>query len=278
MTLPGLTPSPAAKGSIRAILVDDERLSRKALRELLQAHPSIKIVGEADGVEDAWRLQRELHPEVIFLDVQMSPLDGFELVNRMFADEYRPEIIFVTAFESYAIAAFEAHALGYLTKPIVPARLANYVARLESILARVDQATRILATPAEHGEKADPSPDKIHAVYEGRDLRMIRAREIYTIQSEGNYTRLQLQGGRTLLVRKAITAWEASLPKELFLKISKSWMINRNSILAIKRIDRNTTYVHVADLPGPLTLSRVEGQRLRKILGRDRAATDSESS
>lgn len=256
--------------AISAILVDDERLARKALRALLKDHPSIKIVGEADGVEEASKLVEELHPEVIFLDVQMIPLDGFHLVNLLALQDSPPKIIFVTAYEKFAIAAFEAHALDYLTKPVVPTRLARTIARLESAQTLKESAIAITELPAESQKEAlvaaTPFPEEIHVLRDGNKVRIVRTAEIHTIRAEGSYTHLQIAGGSTLMIRKSITAWEVSLSAELFLRISKSLLINRRSIRSVDLISRNVTHLHLRDFPEPLILSRLEGQRLRKAL------------
>lgn len=258
--------------AIRAILVDDERLARKALHSLLTEHPSIEIVGEADGVETAMTLVEELHPEVIFLDAQMSPLDGFALVNRLALRDSAPKIVFVTAYDRYAVKAFEAHALDYLTKPVLPERLAKAVSRLEAEMAR-KESTNLRAPSAEEPTEAPPkspegapSPEEVQVLRDGGKVRIVRTREIHTIRAEGNYTRLQLAGGGTLMVRKPIAVWEASLPSELFLKISKSLLINRSSIRAMDRISRDITELRLTDAPEPIILSRIESQRISKAL------------
>lgn len=260
--------------AIRAILVDDERLARKALHSLLTEHPSIEIVGEADGVETAMTLVEELHPEVIFLDVQMSPLDGFALVNRLALRNSAPKIVFVTAYDRYAVKAIEAHALDYLTKPVLPERLAKAVSRLEAEKARKESAN-LRAPSAEEPTEAPPkspegapSPEEVQVLRDGGKVRIVRTREIHTIRAEGNYTRLQIAGGGTLMVRKPIAVWEASLPSELFLKISKSLLINRSSIRAMDRISRDITELRLADAPEPIILSRIESQRISKALAK----------
>ncbi len=245
--------------AIRVILVDDERLARKALRSLLKEHPSIEIVGEADGVEAAMTLVKELQPEVIFLDVQMSPLDGFALVNRLALQDSAPKIVFATAYDRYAVEAFEAHALDYLTKPVLPERLAKTVSRLVAE-----------KTLKESANLRAPSAEEVHVLRDGDKVRIVRAREIHTVRAEGNYTRLQLAGGGTLMVRKPIGLWEASLPSEHFLKISKSLLINRSSIRSMDRISRDITKLRLADSPDPIILSRIESQRIYKALAKSR--------
>ena len=124
---------------IRAILVDDERLMRQHLRRHLSHHPEIEIVGEADSVASAWKLIARENPEVVFLDVQMGAEDGFALLPLLEEMKEPPAVVFVTAFDQFAIRAFEANALDYLTKPLDPDRLKRTVERIrkERILCRV---------------------------------------------------------------------------------------------------------------------------------------------
>src|SRR5438105_1598221 len=111
----------------RSLIVDDEWLARQDLRRLLSKHPEIEIIGEADSVENAAKMISELSPDVVFLDIQMPEESGFKLYDRVDVDF---KIIFVTAFDNYAIRAFEVNALDYLLKPVNPTRLAQTIARL----------------------------------------------------------------------------------------------------------------------------------------------------
>ena len=121
--------------AIRAILVDDESLLRQHLRKRLERHPEIVVVGEADNVQSAAELVAATRPEIIFLDVQMPPDNGFELLRRFEGMDPPPAVVFVTAFDGYAQRAFDAHAVDYLTKPVHPDRLAQTVERLKRAVA-----------------------------------------------------------------------------------------------------------------------------------------------
>ena len=112
---------------MKALLIDDERLARVELRRLLASHPEIEIVGEARDVEEALDLIRRLAPDLLFLDIQMPGKTGFDLLESL---EELPQVIFTTAYDEYAIKAFEVNALDYLMKPIAPARLASALAKL----------------------------------------------------------------------------------------------------------------------------------------------------
>ena len=119
---------------MNALIIDDERMARQELKRLLSAHPDIEIVGEANTGEQALQLIPRLAPDVIFLDVQMPGMTGFELLERL--DDV-PQVIFTTAYDEYALKAFEVSALDYLVKPVAPARLAGAVTKLRPRLDRM---------------------------------------------------------------------------------------------------------------------------------------------
>ena len=111
---------------MKALVIDDERLARLELRRLLAAHPEVEIMGEARDGEEALALIAKLGPDLIFLDIQMPGMSGFDLLERL---EDLPQVIFTTAYDEYALKAFEVNALDYLLKPVAPARLAAALAR-----------------------------------------------------------------------------------------------------------------------------------------------------
>src|SRR5713226_5053348 len=115
---------------MRALIIDDERLARVELKRLMTAHPEVEIAGEARGGEEALALIPKLAPDLVFLDIQMPGMTGFDLLERL---DDLPQIIFTTAYDEYAIKAFEVSALDYLLKPIVPARLAAALAKVRPV-------------------------------------------------------------------------------------------------------------------------------------------------
>ena len=270
---------------LAALLVDDESASRKALRRLLKAHPVIKVIDEADGVEAAMSLIERLEPDVIFLDVQMPKHDGFELVNRLASVNSVAHVVFVTAYDSYAIRAFEANALDYLTKPVVPGRLALTIERLEKLATlktevarngeqkssnshytspkKSDSLKRSSITPP---EALPSSPEEVFVLKDRNITRIVRAREVHAVIAESPYTLLRIHGGHEMMVREAISTWEQRLPRGLFFKVSRGLIINRTSIRSLEQIDRNTAELNLKEFPEPIVLSRLEGQRMRKVL------------
>jgi len=201
---------------MKALIVDDERLARNELRRLLAVHPDIEVVGEAVDVEDALEKVTALKPGLIFLDVQMPGADGFSLLERM--EPPLPAVIFTTAYDEFAVKAFEFNALDYLLKPVDPNRL---VAALEKL------RTREVAAAAEGG--AGPAPrlaleDKVF-VREGDRCWFVPVKNIRLLESEGNYTRLHFDDQKPQLFR-SLTAMEERLDPRNFFRANRKQVIN----------------------------------------------------
>ena len=201
---------------MKALIVDDERLARNELRRLLAVHPDIEIVGEAVDVEDAMEKVAALKPGLIFLDVQMPGADGFSLLERL--EPPLPAVIFTTAYDEFAVKAFEFNALDYLLKPVDPNRL---VAALEKL------RTREVVAAAERG--AGPAPrlaleDKVF-VREGDRCWFVPVKNIRLLESEGNYTRLHFDEQKPQLFR-SLTAMEERLDPRNFFRANRKQVIN----------------------------------------------------
>jgi two-component system LytT family response regulator len=264
MNSASLTPPPKA---IRAILVDDESFLRQHLRERLERHPEIVIVGEAHNVQSAAELVAATRPEIIFLDVQMPPDNGFDLLPRLEHINPLPAVVFVTAFDRYALRAFDVHALDYLTKPVHPERLAQTVERLQRALSQPNGA--VAAIPALIPQLALETPLEVAdlvPLQEGGYLRFVEAGRIAAAQSQGDYTRILAAGGKPVLIKSTLSHWEARLPVGLFSRISRSLLVNCKQIQHMARLDRETTQVFFNDIAEPLTLSRIEFRRLRSFV------------
>lgn len=198
---------------MRALLIDDERLARLELRRLLQAHPRVETVGEAASADEALVLIPRLRPDLLFLDVQMPGRSGFELLEAL--DDV-PAVIFTTAFEQFALKAFEVSAVDYLVKPIVPARLAAALAKIEE---------RPPSAPLDAGRRV--------FVRDGERCWFVRLRDVVAFESEGNYTRLYFGGDRALILR-SLDALEARLDPEVFFRASRRHIVN---LAAIEGLD-----------------------------------------
>ena len=198
---------------MKALLIDDERLARNELRRLLKAHEDIEIVGEATDVDDAMAKIEALRPELIFLDVQMHGGDGFSLLEKL--EPPLPLVIFTTAYDEFAVKAFEFNALDYLLKPVDPNRL---VAGLEKLRQR---ATEAAAAPAEHRLTSD---DKVF-VREGERCWFVPVKNIRLLESEGNYTRVHFDEQKPQLFR-SLTAMEERLDSKQFFRANRKQVIN----------------------------------------------------
>jgi two-component system LytT family response regulator len=235
---------------LRVVVVDDERLARRALRTLLAAERDIDVVGEASRVDEAEALIRRERPGVVFLDVQLRGETGFDLLARD-AGPFRT--IFVTAFDAYAVRAFEVHALDYLLKPVHPARLAEALAR-----ARDPAATRAAPErPATYGY------DDLFFHDDTRHARFIRIRDIAFIRAAGNYTELHTAAGPPLLVLRALSTWEAQLADTPFVRVHRSALVNLDFV---ERIERGASYTYELYVRGhatPLAMSRRRALELK---------------
>ena len=226
---------------MRALIIDDERLARAELTRLLRAHPEIEISGEARHGEEALELIGKLAPDLLFLDIQMPGMSGFELLERL---DQVPQVIFTTAYDQYAIQAFEVSALDYLLKPIAPNRLAAALAKLRprAERARIEQVF----------------------VRDGDRCWIVRLADILLLESEGNYTRLHFAGERPL-IRRSLNALEEQLDPNLFFRAGRKEIVN------LKWIDKVDVGAHgglTVTLRGGRTvdMSRRQSTRLREIL------------
>ena len=201
---------------MKALLIDDERLARNELRRLLAVHPDIEIVGEAVDVEDAVQKIEALKPALIFLDVQMPGADGFSLLERL--EPPLPAVIFTTAYDEFAVKAFEFNALDYLLKPVDPNRL---VAALERLRQR-ETAVAADGTPA--GISRLALEDKVF-VREGDRCWFVPVKNIRLLESEGNYTRLHFDDNKPQLFR-SLTAMEERLDPRNFFRANRKQVIN----------------------------------------------------
>ncbi|MFT3829495.1 MAG: response regulator [Opitutaceae bacterium] len=204
---------------MKALIIDDERLAREELRELLAAHPEIEIVGEAANGPEAQKRIAELQPDLLFLDIQMPEQNGFELLQSL--EPPVPEVIFVTAYDKYALQAFENSALDYLVKPVEPERLARAVGRLHKV-----EAATGFAPAAPSGALTAESQVFVR---EGDRCWFVALGDIVLFEAEGSSTRVFFGGHKPVLPR-ALTALEARLPADRFFRINRSQIVNLKCI------------------------------------------------
>ena len=251
---------------LRAILVDDEPPSRIHLANRLKARPEMEIVGEAEDVSSAFDLVCSERPDVIFLDIQMPKENGFALLPKLEAVEPQPAVVFVTAFDEYAIRAFEANALDYLTKPVGADRLAKTILRLNKQLgpAKGAASETISPPPTETAKRLEP--EDLVLLRERSLSMMVKAREIAAIESQGDYTRIFLSEEKILMMKQPLSLWESQLPAELFTKVSRSLLVNRKSVAKMERKNLLSWDLYLEGTKAPITLSNLESKRLRQLI------------
>ena len=237
--------------TMKAIIVDDERLARVNLRKLLESHPEIEIVGEAASCSSAMDLIRHYQPGLVFLDIQLNGETGFDLLEM--ADN-SIEIIFVTAYDDYAIRAFEVNAADYLLKPVSPERLKNSL-------------NRVLAASDEPGKpvKVFKYDDSIYVRFTNSRSAFLKISSITHISPVGNYSRIDCLEGRHCLVLKTMKQWQEELPANHFIRIHRSSIINISHVDRIEKQPDNSQVVYLKNQPVPLEISRRFAGKLRDM-------------
>lgn len=237
---------------IRALLVDDEPPARRWLARLLRDHTDVALAGEAGTVEEAVSLASAVRPDVVFLDVQMPPANGFDLLPHL---PPGTRVVFVTAHDSYAVRAFQTNALDYLLKPVHPERLEETLRRL-----RLQPAPVVSADPPERLSLNDLAP-----LRDGRILHMVRVGDIAAIQAEGAYTRVHVAGQSPVVVLRRVKEWEEILPAPPFVRMERSLIVNLSRIRAAEGGNREETRLLLRDA-GEIVLGRAATRRLRRLL------------
>ena len=251
---------------IRVLIVDDEPLARDMLREMLQGDPQVVIVGESTNGREAVDAIRKTAPDLIFLDVQMPELGGFEVLEEI-GNGNLPHVIFVTAYDQYAVRAFEVHALDYLLKPFDQERFETSWQRAKAQLrpsqnGGVDQ--RILALLEEL--KAGNKYLERLVVKSGGRIYFLETHDIDWIEAEGNYVSVHT-GKKSHLLRETISSLESQLDPRKFVRI------HRSSIVRIDRIQELQPWFHgeyriILHTGTQLTLSRNYREKLQEALGK----------
>jgi len=235
---------------LRAAIVDDEPLARARLGRLLAAEVDVEVVAEyGDGASAAAGL-RALPVDVLFLDVRMPQVDGFEMLERL-PPTQRPQVVFVTAYSEHAVKAFDARAVDYLVKPVAPDRLGRSVERVRAALA--SQAAPLAQYP-----------DRI-AVSDGQRLRMVAVAELECVLAQGNYVELRI-GGRGLLVRETMAHVLARLDPRVFVRIHRSRIVR---IDEIDQVEPHASGQYVVKMRSGLRVTSGRSYRaeLRRALG-----------
>ncbi len=251
---------------IRAVIADDELLARKFIRRMLKQDPEVEIVAEcANGAEAVATIRKE-KPDLVFLDVQMPEMNGFAVLDAVKLD-HLPEIIFTTAYESYAIRAFELHALDYLLKPFDQVRLkAALKYAKERFHSQHEEDKRLqVGTLLESIRAQQEYLDRIIIRADGR-ITFLHTREIDWIEADDKYVHLHTGKGARM-VRQTLAAIEGQLNPKKFLRVHRSAMVNVDRIKELQPLF-NGEHSLILDDGTRLTLSRKYKDKLFELLGK----------
>jgi two-component system LytT family response regulator len=250
---------------MRALIVDDEPLARTALLRLLNRNTDVSVIGQCSDGESAAQAIRQLQPDLVFLDVQMPEMDGFQVVESI-GVEQMPVTVFVTAFDRYAIRAFDANAVDYLLKPFAPDRLSRAVSRAhDRCQGRHDKETAQQLFSL-LGSRNQSDYVRRLAVASGGRIVFVSVADIDWIEAEGNYARLHV-GGRVYDVRETLHALMEKLDPREFIRIHRSTIVNMHRIREVQPWFQGS---HIVLLQNgeELRMSRYQRDAVARLLGR----------
>ena len=241
---------------IRVLIVDDEAPARAILREMLSAEPDVEILGEAATGLEAVKTAAELKPDAVFLDIEMPKLDGFEVLELL---DPQVAVVFVTAYDSHALRAFEVHAVDYVLKPYRAERLREALSRARARVGdRPDPVVlaRAVRPPGQYAHRV--------VVKDGAHIHVIPVERLDYAQAQDDYVALRTEG-KTLLKAQTLAGLEASLDPSLFVRVHRSFLVRLDRIRALEPYGKN---YHVAILADGtrVPVSREGYVRLRELL------------
>src|SRR5438067_1171592 len=212
--------------NMKAIIIDDERLARTELRKLLQEFPDIEVVDEASNAEEGLQKIENQNPDLIFLDIQMPGKTGFDMLGEL---DHAPHVIFTTAYDEYALKAFEVNALDYLLKPVEPRRLADAVEKLKKSNS-ISGAEKVNM----HGENNSllSENDQVF-VKDGERCWFVKLGEVRLFESVGNYAKVFF-GNNKPLILKSLNALEERLDEKVFFRANRKHIVNLRMIEKIE--------------------------------------------
>jgi two-component system LytT family response regulator len=260
LTSEGLSlPKPKAARILRAIIVDDEDLARKVLREYLASHKEVEVVKECANGFEAVKAITELSPDLVFLDIQMPKLNGFEVIELI---EKKPTVIFTTAYDEYALKAFEVHAVDYLLKPFSQERLDEALRHVEGMSGATPESTRIheLVTAA----RGQAFPAERILIREGSKVHIVHAEDIDYIEARDDYAAIRTRG-KDLLKQTTLSALEEELDPRTFVRIHRSYILNIDRLAKVELYAKDSRVAILND-GARLQVSRAGYARLKELL------------
>ncbi len=243
---------------MRAIIVDDEKLAREELARLIKDVPGVSLVGEASNGMEALLIVSQEQPDLVFLDVEMPGMSGFEFLEKLPAPH--PAIIFTTAYEEFALKAFRVDAIDYLLKPIDPDLLAKAVSKMEQFSPHAGSRR-----PASASDGSHLKPEDRVFVRDGTRCWFIKVGSIRLLESEGNYTRLHI-GNDKPLVHGALKAFQARLDPTVFFRVNRTQIVNLANVERVALGLNEELVAHLSD-GMQVTMSRRMAQAFREQWG-----------
>jgi two-component system LytT family response regulator len=241
----------------KVVIIDDEPLARSLVKEYLQKYPELEIVQECnDGFEGVKAIQ-QYEPDLIFLDIQMPKINGFEMLELL---DQPPAVIFTTAFDEYAIRAFEAHAVDYLLKPFNQERFDKAVQKWKEQASGAQKTNELLETASQ-----SPAQSQRIVVKTGSKIKIIPVQDVYYLEAADDYVKVHIQEG-SFLKNKTMNHFEKTLDPQQFVRSHRSYIVN---IQQITRIDPYEKDNHIAILKSgaKVPVSRNGYVKLREVLG-----------
>jgi two-component system LytT family response regulator len=242
---------------IQAVIVDDEALARGVMREMLAAHPDIEIAAECGNGFEAVKVVAEMRPDLLLLDIQMPKLDGFEVLELIAGDV---TVVFVTAYDQYAIRAFEVHAVDYLLKPFSPERLAEALDRARARIAAKEKVPEGLVVAG----RARQTPLERILIRDRADVHVIPVEKIDYLEAQDDYVSVKA-AGKGYLKEQTLAELETLLDKDVFVRIHRRYILNIARLSKIELAVKDNRIAMLAD-GTKLPISRSGYARLKELL------------
>ncbi|PVH26354.1 LytR/AlgR family response regulator transcription factor [Sphingobacterium corticibacter] len=246
---------------IKTILIDDEPLARSILLEYLQSHPDFEVVAECnDGFEGVKAIQQH-KPDLVFLDIQMPKLTGFEMLELL---DDQPHIIFTTAFDEFAIKAFEKNAIDYLLKPISPDRFEKSLDKFRSNFTTSTE-TKAKKTSEQLQESMEEQGLERIVVKNGSQIKIIPVQQINFLEAYDDYVKIHTTEGM-FLKNKTMSSFEKQLDAKQFVRIHRSFMIKVDQLAKIEPMEKDS-YIAILHSGDKVNISKSGYARLKQVIG-----------
>ncbi|MBP1771675.1 MAG: DNA-binding response regulator [Holophagaceae bacterium] len=247
---------------MKALIIDDEDLARAVVREHLAAHPDVEVVAECANGLEALKAAAQQQPDLIFLDIQMPKLDGFEVLELLEAEGKRPAVVFVTAYDQHALRAFEAHAVDYLLKPFSKERFDAALAKARALHAAQPAVPAPSASDLAASARQGRPLERI-VVKDGPKVTVVHLDRLDWVQAQDDYVLLRTEG-KNLLKQQTLASLESQLDPSRFIRIHRSYLLNLDRLVRVEQDSKEHREAILRD-GARLPVSRAGYQRLREL-------------